>query len=341
MVSFTRIIVTTTTLALSVCAYGTAAFANPTGGTVTAGEASISSAGRVLTVKQGSDRAVIDWRTFDIGSAETTQFFQPSDSSITVNRVNSKTYSQISGRIQANGNVVIINPNGIVFGHKAQVDVNGLVATTADIDTKQFMNEKELNFTKAGNPNATISNDGRITAKDAGLVGLVAPNVINTGTISAKLGRVMLGTGDTATVDMYGDGLMKVAVSDKVTSMSLLNLGTLRAKGGTVQMTAATGRSLVNNLILAGGELRAPTIEKREGKIVISAADNGAVIKVTGRLKAASIEISPSKEEGKKEVTRLSTGKKIEAQAMDEKQAVEQKLAIANQSSQAVLSLLR
>ncbi|MBM3618349.1 MAG: filamentous hemagglutinin N-terminal domain-containing protein, partial [Alphaproteobacteria bacterium] len=109
------------------------AVANPEGGNVVRGDATISAAGNTLNIHQNSQKAVIDWRKFDIKAGETTQFHQPNSSSYTLNRVNANAgASQIDGMLKANGNIAIVNPNGVLFGAGSQVDVNGLVATTAD-----------------------------------------------------------------------------------------------------------------------------------------------------------------------------------------------------------------
>lgn len=168
-----------------------AAHANPVGGQVADGAATIASSGSKLDVHQQSDKVVIDWRGFDIGVGEHTQFHQPSAGAMALNRVNSTDPSQVMGKLTANGNVILVNPNGVFFGKDSKVDVNGLIATTADIENKNFMAGK-LHFNKPGNPSATIVNNGTITAKEAGLVGLVAPNVLNNGVIKAKLGKVHL-----------------------------------------------------------------------------------------------------------------------------------------------------
>jgi len=193
-------------------------WANPQGGVVGSGSATFDENGKVLNVNQSSGKVVIDWRGFDIALDEITNFNQPNSSSIALNRVGGNNASQIMGQLNANGKIVIVNPNGVLFGAGSKVDVNGLVVSTADTTNENFMNSDKLKFDKAGNPDATITNNGTITAKDAGLVGVVAPNVINNGTITANLGRVQLSSGDTATVDFYGDELMSVAVSSDVKS---------------------------------------------------------------------------------------------------------------------------
>ena len=263
------------------------ALANPEGGVVSAGSASIATSGNTLTVNQTSNKAVIDWRGFDIGAGETTQFVQPGSTSIALNRVNSNSASRIDGNLTANGNVIIVNQNGVLFGGGAKVDVNGLVASTADIDNNKFMNSTgALTFDKAGNPNAVIANAGQITAKEAGLVGLVAPNVINSGVITAKLGRVHLASGDMATVDLYGDGLMDVAVSGSVQSQLVANRGLISADGGTVALTAAAGRDIINSLIDQSGALQAQSVDVKNGKIVIAAESSNSKIKFSGTAKA-------------------------------------------------------
>lgn len=252
--------------------------ANPQDGIVSAGNATISSSGSTLNIRQSTNRAVIDWRSFDIGAGETTRFYQPSSGSITLNRVNSSSPSFIDGNLIANGNVFIVNQNGVLFGQNSRIDVNGLVATTANITNTNFMNGN-LRFDQAGNPDATIENRGVITAGEAGLVGLVAPNVLNSGIIHAKLGRVHLASGDTATVDLYGDGLIEVGANDYANQRVVENTGKITAEGGTIAMTAAAGAHMVNSLIRVSGELHAPSVGVKNGKIIIGAEGSNAVSK--------------------------------------------------------------
>ena len=103
--------------------------ANPAGGVVSGGSATITESGSRLDIHQHTNRAVIDWRSFDIEAGEITQFYQPSSSSIALNRVNSADPSRIFGELIANGNVILSNPNGVLFGAGSKVDVNGLIFT--------------------------------------------------------------------------------------------------------------------------------------------------------------------------------------------------------------------
>ena len=264
------------TASLLALSFAQVVHANPQGGNVVQGSAIIEQAGQRLNIHQHSNRAVINWNNFDIDVNEHTQFHQPSSSSVALNRVQSANPSQILGQLSANGNVILINPNGVFFGANSRVDVNSLITTTVDIDDQKFM-DGYLQFNKPGNPNASITNAGLITAQEAGLVALVAPNVINSGVIQAKLGRVELASGDGFSVDLYGDGLFELKVSEGVAKQLVHNTGDIHAEGGTIAITAAAGQNIVNSLIAIEGELKAPTVEERDGKIIIAAAGHNAV----------------------------------------------------------------
>ena len=276
--SFSERLLMSTALAGVLSLAGTPqAYANPIGGQVVGGQANISSSGNTLTVQQTTSRAIINWSSFDIAPGEITQFEQPSSSSIALNRVTgSQNPSQILGTLNANGQVWIINPNGVMFGGNAQVNVAGLVATSADIDNNNFM-AGNYTFNHPGNANAVICNAGSITIADAGLVAFVAPNVSNAGVINARLGKVQLGSGDTFALDLYGDGLISLAASPAVTQQLVANSGTIQANGGQVMLTAAAAQNTINSLINNTGVIEAQSIGTQNGQIVLYAAGSNAV----------------------------------------------------------------
>jgi len=252
----------------------------PSGGSnvASAGSATIRSSSNVETINQKSQNAVIDWSSFNIGGKETTKFIDPNSSSLTVNRVHDNDPSKIFGTLSSNGNIVLINPNGVFFGKGSVVDVNGIVATTSNVSNAAVMGGGRMHFTPGGTPNATVENQGTITAQNAGLVGLVAPNVKNSGVITANLGKVQMASGDTFTLDFYGDKLMEVAITDPNVSNQLVqNSGTIESDGGTVKLTAAAGRKIVNSLIDFSGEIKAPAFKEHDGTIVIYAEGSNAV----------------------------------------------------------------
>lgn len=158
VVSFGGALLCTACVAVLGSLVPSSALANPEGGRVVSGVAGLTSHDKQLRIHQISDKAIIDWKSFDIGVDEKTRFYQPSSSSTVLNRVvGTKAPSEILGNLEANGHVFLVNPHGVVFGKNAQVDVQGLVATTSDIRNQDFMQGK-LEFTKPGKADAAIVN---------------------------------------------------------------------------------------------------------------------------------------------------------------------------------------
>ena len=148
------------------------ALANPFGSTVTTGAASVTTSTNKTQIDQTSEDVVIDWSSFNIGSGQTTQFVQPNAQAIAVNRIGGAAPSQIFGTLDANGRVVLINGNGVLFGKGSQVNVGSLVATSSGGTDSNVLSGK---FTQAGNANAWIVNQGKIAAGQGGYVALVGP----------------------------------------------------------------------------------------------------------------------------------------------------------------------
>ena len=266
--------------AVLACAYVSThvAMAAPTGGVVTGGAASIGQSGATTTITQTTDRAILRWDQFDIGSSETVRFVQPGAGSIAVNRIRDSKPSQIDGQLQANGKLVLLNPNGVVFGSTARVDVAGLVASSADIsDEASFLAGGQLKLGTPGAADAAIVNRGQITVAQAGLVGLVAPHVENHGLIQAKLGKVALASGDIATLDLAGDNLVKVEASDAIVAQAVRQQGTIDAAGGTVLISAADARNSVDALILHSGTTRTDSQDAGPAGSITLAAGRGTV----------------------------------------------------------------
>lgn len=267
-----------------------AAQALPQDGTIAAGNVTIVTDGPNTRIQQGSDKAAIDWKSFNVGTQETVTFQQPSANSITLNRIHDQNPSQILGSIRANGQVILSNPNGMIFGKNSKVDVAGLVATTAGIGNDAFMQSGALKFTLPGKADATIVANGSITAKEAGLVALVAPRVEQNGLITAQLGKVQLAGAEMATVDLYGDGLLSIAVTDTAKSTSVIQNGTIKARYAA--LTAADASQLISSAVNVAGIIDAndARIEKDGtvafgGRIEITARD--VTLGESARLRAA------------------------------------------------------
>jgi filamentous hemagglutinin family protein len=264
--------------------------ANPTGGQVVAGSATISNgAPGTLNIQQNSNRAVINWQGFSIGAGETVNFLQPASSSVVLNRVLGNDPSALFGQLNANGTVMLVNPNGVVFGRGSRVDVGGLVATTANIRNPDFMAGR-LAFDQASpNANAGIVNEGHISIHDSGLAALVAPSVRNSGVIEARLGRVALAGARSFTLDFQGDGLLSFDAGAAVASAPVgpdgqpvgalvLNSGEIRADGGTVLLSAQAVKGVIDNVINTSGIVSATTVSSQNGRIVLSGGNAGQVV---------------------------------------------------------------
>jgi len=283
------------------------ALANPAGGTVVGGAATISENGKTLTVTQGTDRAVINWRGFSIDADETTRFVQPDAGSIAANRVTGADPSRILGRMEANGRVVLINPNGVLFAKGTTVDVAGLVATTHDFDTAAFMAGGTVRFNGEGAAGASVVNEGTIAVSDAGLAALVAPHVRNSGTIAARVGQVALASGRGFSLDLYGDGLLSFAPGDALaetladadgTPIKALveQAGEIFADGGRVLLAATAARDVVNHSVNVSGIVRAASANDAGGVIRLSGSgtvevEEGALISVSGD-RAGAVEVT-------------------------------------------------
>jgi filamentous hemagglutinin family protein len=107
--------------------------AAPAGGNVTPGTATISSNASTTTITPTADRAVINWNTFNVGTTETVTFAQPNAQAAVLNRVTGSQLSSLQGTLNANGQVYLVNPNGVLIGNGAHVNVASFVATTASI----------------------------------------------------------------------------------------------------------------------------------------------------------------------------------------------------------------
>ncbi|CAO3380993.1 filamentous hemagglutinin N-terminal domain-containing protein [Azospirillum argentinense] len=266
-----------------------AAYANPLEGTVTAGAATIqSTTPKSMEILQSTDKAIINWKSFSIDAGEKVTFQQPSASSVTLNRVTGNDPSKIMGSLSANGTVMLVNPNGVVIGAGAKVDVGGLVATTANISDANFMAGKYQFDQASTKPNAMVVNEGDITVKDSGLAALVAPHVRNSGVIRAKLGKVALGGAETFTLDFHGDGLISFDASSAVKTVAkdadgkpvaalVVNSGEIAAEGGSVTLSARAVKGVIDNVINTDGVIKATSVGSANGKIVLSGGDNGKV----------------------------------------------------------------
>ena len=272
--------------AFSLPALALDAGALPTGGTVVAGQASLSQSGSTLTVNQSTDRAILEWQSFNIGKDAAVHFNQNSASSVALNRVTGGTRSEIYGSLTANGQVYLVNSAGVLFGNTAQVDVGGIVASTLDITNDDFLAGK--NRFVQGSGSGEVINQGSITARDGGTVALIGSSVSNTGQIVANGGNVALAAGQQVTFAAGANGHLQIAVDASEAQMIVNNGGLIQADGGQVILTAQGANALASAVVSNTGTIQARTVAEREGKILLLADFDSGTTQVAGTLDASA-----------------------------------------------------
>ncbi|PRF98577.1 filamentous hemagglutinin [Burkholderia ambifaria] len=261
------------------------AFALPSGEAITSGKADIvrTDDGRTMNINQHSDKLITNWQDFSIANGERVSFHQPTDKSLALNRVIGGNGSQIDGQISANGRVFLVNPNGVMFGAGAQVNVGGLVASTQNLSDADFL---AGNYRFSGASKQAVVNHGTLTAADGGSIALLGARVANNGVIQAKMGSVALGAGNAFTVNFDGNGLLNVQVDGGAVDAQASNGGLLKADGGQVLMTARAAGNLLDSVVNNTGTIEARGLNARGGKITL----DGGTVQVGGKLDASAAE---------------------------------------------------
>ena len=267
-------------------ACGAGVHAQPVGGVVSAGSATIGGAPGNMTITQTTPNVAINWQSFGVRAGESVQFVQPGSSSVALNRVIGSDPSNILGSLTANGKVFLVNPNGILFGAGASVNVGGLVASTLAISDADFMAN---NYKFSGACAGSVLNQGTINAADGGYVALLGANVSNQGVIAAQLGTIALAAGEAVTLDMAGDKLLNVTVDQGALNALVDNGGMIRADGGQVLLTTQAAGSLLANVVNNTGVIQAQTLVTGEnGTIRLLGGTQSGTLNVAGTLDASA-----------------------------------------------------
>lgn len=272
----------------------------PTGETVISGSAGFDRPGAgQLDITQNSNRVVIEWDNFDIGSAAQTEFIQPGAGAVAVNRITGggADPTQILGNLTANGQVVILDPNGVIFGSGSTIDVGGLVASTGDINDTDFMAGGGALDLTGIDTGGEVINNGDITAADGGLVALVAPHAANNGTITARLGRVVMAAGDKVTVDFFGDELITIQPGDSIQDALVENSGAIFADGGSVRMSVQAAQGVLSDAVNMDGIIRADRVGTQNGTIVLDGGVRG-ITDVSGDITASEGDVTLAARQG-------------------------------------------
>ncbi|MFG8564125.1 GLUG motif-containing protein [Pseudomonas paraeruginosa] len=261
------------------------AYALPTDPKVVAGSGDIQLVGaKNMSINQHTEKLITNWDSFSVGAGERVTFNQPTSTSIALNRVLGTRGSDIQGNIDANGKVFLVNPNGVLFGRNAQVNVGGLVVSTQNIKDADFLASK---FQFSGSSTSEVLNMGRLSAAEGGSIALLGARVDNQGTILAQMGTAALGAGGDFTLNFDGNRLLDIQVNGAVTDALAKNGGLLKADGGQVLMTARATTTVLGSVVNNQGAIEARSLRGQSGKIILDGG-SGKVL-VAGALSANAL----------------------------------------------------
>jgi filamentous hemagglutinin family protein len=266
--------------------YANTAEAAPTAGSVATGQGSISQNGSTTTVNQRSQSLSLDWVGFSIAAGETVRFVQPSSTAVALNRVTGTDPSQIFGQLQANGQVFLINPNGVLFAPGAEVNVGSLVASSLKLSDTDFK-AGHYSFT-AGSTTGTVDNEGHVTAARGGYIALLGPTVSNNGTMKVTSGTVLLAAGNQVSLQLNNGSLVSYSIDRGALRALAQNNQLIEADGGRVYLSArgadAVSKAVVNNT----GVIEARTVENHNGVIRLVGDATVGQVDVAGTLDASA-----------------------------------------------------
>jgi filamentous hemagglutinin family protein len=262
----------------------------PKGGQVAQGAVQFSQSAQQLQITQSSDRAAVNWQSFDIGAAAKVNVVQPSAQAVLLNRVGGTAPSQIFGQLQANGKVILVNPNGMVFGQDGSVSAAAFTASTLNISDADFMAGNER-YTRDGATGAIV-NRGLIQAAPGGYVALLGASVSNEGQIVAPQGNVYMAAADAVTLParavampMGSSGRIRLELTPASINAAVANQkgGTIVTEGGQVYLQAAALNQAMATVLQSGS---IDTTGGQGGQVHVLA--DGGRIRVDGQIKANS-----------------------------------------------------
>ncbi len=269
----------------------------PTGASVVAGQASIAQAGRVMTITQTTPKLATNWQSFNIGAGHSVNFVQPSASAVALNRVTGADVSTIQGALNANGQVFLVNPNGVLFTPTAQVNVGSLVASTLNLSNDDFLKGNYRFVADPANPgfaNSAIVNQGQIVVVGDGAAGgtggtvaLLAAKVSQSGSVQAPSGQVLIGAGNRITLDLGGP--VKLNIEQGALNALIEQGGAIEADGGLIYLSAQALGALTRSVIQHTGTSRAQTLASgQSGRIYLLGGMQQDRIEVGGTLDASA-----------------------------------------------------
>ncbi|NVN90572.1 MAG: filamentous hemagglutinin family protein [Desulfuromonadales bacterium] len=275
----------------------------PGGFDLKSGLATYTNIDGTMTITQTSDKAIINWSSFDIGRYASVIFKQGSSNSAVLNRIFDVNPSIINGSLTANGKVYLINRNGVFFGPSGSVQVQSLIASAFDISDDNFnsgrliFKDDHFSDTDPSNPtpisdNTVIQNEGTITTHSGGSVFFVGPRIKNLGRISAPGGKIDL-------VGLKANGQVEIKEitetrdpQDVIYSDTSLAGDVANMKGGSLYGADGGWIGLHGNTVRNDGLIRAVTTRRQNGVVYLLAKD----LVATGQGSDTEVAISDSSE---------------------------------------------
>ncbi|WP_418180992.1 filamentous hemagglutinin N-terminal domain-containing protein [Aliarcobacter lanthieri] len=261
----------------------------PSGGTVVNGTATINQVGNTTNINQSTNKSIINWQSFNIGNGETVNFNQPNSNSITLNRVVGNEKSIIDGALNANGQVWLINSNGILFGKNSKVNTSGFLASTKDILNDDFLNG---NYNFKGNSKETILNEGEIKSLEKTYATFIANSVTNKGKIEVYKGTIHLVGGSDISLTLDENSNISLKVNKGVLDALVENNNLIVANGGNVYLTTNAKDELLKGVVNNSGIIEANSIDNLKSEVIVFAHGGKANISGTIEAKDGFIETS-------------------------------------------------
>ena len=266
----------------------------PTGASVVSGSATVSQSGNAMVINQTSNTMVANWNSFNIGRDASVTFQQPSRSSVAINRIQSAEPTQVQGQLNANGQVVLVNPNGVIFANGSRVDVGSLIASTRDVTTTETASGTTYQF--SGTSSGQIDQAGQVRTADGGYVVLVAPQITNSGSIQvAGRGSVAMLAGNQVRVQVAGNSLVGYRIEQGALNAAVTNTGEITSQGGTITLSARSLDALTSSVVNQRGIVRASSFNGAGGKVILDAdrveLAAGSETSATGTTDGGRVEI--------------------------------------------------
>ena len=258
--------------------------ANPHGQQVVAGNVNFQGLETSrLTINNLSQKAIINWQSFSIQRGEVTRINQAGNAT-TLNRVVSGNPTEIYGQLKAaNGNVIVVNPSGIVVGQGGAIDVAGMMTlSTLDVNNKDFLSGTTNRF--RGNTAAGVQNYGTISSESGDVV-LMGNFLQNAGEVNAPRGVVAFGAGGDMVVDYAGGATISVKSGGSGGEVGIDNSGTVNAAAAELKAHGNVYALAIKN----DGIVRASGYNFRGGKLTLSAGSGGSIVN-TGTLRARNAD---------------------------------------------------